>query len=143
MNWGNRIVVVFGGFALLIGTLVYKAMHTKFELVSKDYYADELRYQQKIDGHNNAAAAGAVQLQVKEGGLVLTMPVSLQRENIDAEAWFYCKSDASHDKKFHIRIGEGMFIFDTRSFARDQYELRLEFALRGKQFYYTVPVTIR
>ena len=48
MTWGNKLLLVFAAFALLIGTLVYKCMQQNFELVSKDYYNDELQlYKQK------------------------------------------------------------------------------------------------
>ena len=40
MNWGNKLMLVFIVFALLIGTLVYKSINTKYDLVSKDYYKD-------------------------------------------------------------------------------------------------------
>jgi len=49
MNWGNKLVLVFIVFGAFIGYLVYQAVNTKYDLVSKDYYKDELRYQEKID----------------------------------------------------------------------------------------------
>lgn len=142
MNWGNRLVVVFTAFVALIGTLVYKATHTKYELVSKDYYKDELRYQEKIDGMNNAAKAGNIQLQQSVSELQLTLPEQLKDVSGEADAWFYCRTNASLDKKVKARIENGMFRFDTRGWAAGSYELKLQFSDNSKSYYYTEPVSI-
>ncbi|MFZ8343681.1 FixH family protein, partial [Staphylococcus aureus] len=55
MNWGYKLLLAFISFALIIGILVYKSINTKYDLVSTEYYKDELRYQDKIDGSGNAA----------------------------------------------------------------------------------------
>ena len=54
INWGHKIILVFVVFVSLIATLVYKSVHTNFELVTKEYYKDELVYQRVIDGTHNA-----------------------------------------------------------------------------------------
>ena len=53
MNFGKWIVVAFISFALYIGVLVVVCVRQDINLVSKDYYRDELKYQQKLDQINN------------------------------------------------------------------------------------------
>src|SRR6185369_6138937 len=55
MNFGKWIVVAFICFALYIGGLVVVCVRQDVNLVSKDYYRDELKYQQKLDQINNAS----------------------------------------------------------------------------------------
>ena len=143
MNWGNRLVLVFIGFALLIGTLVYKSMHVKYELVSKDYYSDELRYQEQIDGMNNAVLAGDITIRQANNELQLILPDTLTEKSIPAQAWFYCKTDATKDKKLQINIQDGQYLFAADSFAKDNYELKLQFTVSGKKYYYTAPINIQ
>src|SRR6476469_1466632 len=104
MNWGNRLVLVFAGFAALIGTMVYKAVHTKFDLVSKDYYSDELKFQEKIDGNNNALTAGKLDIAATSGKVLIKLPASLATDVITADAWFYCKTNAAFDRRQQITI---------------------------------------
>lgn len=59
MNWGNKLLVTFIVFGAGMGVLVYKSMNTTYELVEKDYYKKELRYQEVIDGSNRANALSA------------------------------------------------------------------------------------
>ena len=56
MNWGLRIIILYLSFVALIVTLVSLCMGRKVELVSKDYYKQELEYQGKIDAIKNEGA---------------------------------------------------------------------------------------
>lgn len=143
MSWGNKLVVVFVAFAALMGTLVYKAVNTKFELVTKDYYKDELRYQEKLDGAANAAAAGPLVVKVSAGVIDIQLPQSLAATVADADAWFYCKTNAAHDQRSQVKIENGAHHFDASHFAKDSYELKLQFTSGGKQYYYSSPVIIQ
>jgi len=49
MSWGKKITILYIGFVLLIVSMVTISASHKIELVSKDYYAQELDYQQKIN----------------------------------------------------------------------------------------------
>ncbi len=97
MSWGNKLIIVFVVFAGLIGTLVYKSMNTKFELVTKDYYKDELRYQDKIDGKANAAKLSSITVTQNESQIVIALPKEMEGFVIDGELWFYCQTDAAKD----------------------------------------------
>jgi hypothetical protein len=49
LNYGAFIIVLYGGFVLLMGVLVYKCTNIKVDVINKDYYAEELAYQQQIE----------------------------------------------------------------------------------------------
>ena len=57
MNWGKWIIVSFVLFAAFIGILVVICVRQDISLVSKNYYQEELAYQQQIDRMNNGTAA--------------------------------------------------------------------------------------
>lgn len=143
MSWGNKLVVVFVAFAGLMGTLVYKAVNTKFELVSKDYYKDELRYQEKLDGATNAAVAGKIDLTQDEASITLHLPESLATLIADADAWFYCKTNAVKDQRFQVRIENGVYVFDKTKFLKDNYELKLQLTAGEKQYYFSEFITVQ
>ena len=52
MNWGYKILLVYVVFVAGIMFLVFKSSSQKMDLVTTDYYAKELKYQQKIDAMN-------------------------------------------------------------------------------------------
>ena len=49
MSWGIKIAIVYVGFMALIISMVIVSSSSKSELVAKDYYAQELNYQQRIE----------------------------------------------------------------------------------------------
>lgn len=142
MSWGNKLVIVFVAFAAMMGTLVYRSVTTKFDLVSKSYYEDELRYQEKIDGAANAVAAGNIVVTQDASNINLQLPASLQNKQAEGEAWFYCKTNAAHDKKILFKTGNGTYSFSRSTFVKQNYELKLQLIVEGKKYYYSCPVNI-
>jgi hypothetical protein len=79
LNWGHKITLAFSAFVLLMFTLVYKSMKTDFQLVTKEYYKDELAYQQVIDGTNRAnKLKGNVQVAQTKDGLSIQLPAEMK-----------------------------------------------------------------
>ena len=127
MNWGRSLILVFVVFAAFMGYLVYRASGTHFDLVSKEYYKDELRYQDKIDGFRNAAAMEAVQLRVDSTGILqIRFPEQMKGKPVQGSLWLYCKTDAGKD--LHIPLAEdttGMRVINLSGKASGKYQAKL------------------
>lgn len=75
LNWGNSIAIFFSLFVVFILFMVYKATTVNHDLVSDNYYLDELKYQDVIDGMNNFNATGSrLGIDQKENGIILSIP---------------------------------------------------------------------
>ncbi|MBW0179091.1 FixH family protein [Sediminibacterium sp.] len=136
MNWGNKLILVFIGFAGLMTTLVYKAVNTRFELVSKEYYQDELRYQDKIDGRANAALIGEIIVTHTNKELLLQLPREMKGMIIKGEAWFYCKTDATKDLRLPLTVdADGRQIIAREKLPADKYLLKLSWEAAEKKYY--------
>lgn len=136
MNWGNKLILVFIGFAGLMATLVYKAVNTRFELVSKEYYQDELRYQDKIDGRSNAAAIGAITVTGTKENLVVQLPKEMLGLAIKGEIWFYCKTDAAKDVRLPLTVdAEGRQMIARKQLLADTYLMKLSWETADKKYY--------
>jgi hypothetical protein len=143
MNWGNKLVFVFIAFATLIGTLVYKAMHTKYELVSQDYYKDELRYQDKIDGKINAAKISKIRISQDAEAVEIHLPVEMQGHSIKGEAWFYCKTDAVNDRRIPLEMdASGTQLVMKNKLAKGNYELKLNWETGSEKYYSEEKLTV-
>ena len=103
MNWGNKLILVFVIFGSGISYMVYRCMRTPVDLVSGEYYKDELAYQDVIDGTRHAdALTGRVQLIQVDGGVCLRMPAEMRDKKIKGTIQFYCPYDGDRDR--HIPI---------------------------------------
>lgn len=136
MNWGNKLILVFIGFAGLMTTLVYKAVNTRFELVSKEYYQEELRYQDKIDGRANAALIDEITVTHTNKELLLQLPGEMKGMVIKGEVWFYCKTDANKDFRLPLLTdAEGKQMVDRERLPANKYLLKLSWEVADKKYY--------
>lgn len=143
MNWGNKIVIVFMVFAGLMATLVYKAVNTKYELVSADYYKDELRYQDKIDGVNNANKISNIAVNQDETQLVLELPKEMKGIKTEGEIWLYCGSDATKDRKIALQVDEdGRQLIAKNKLAKGNYQLKLTYKSGSSNYYSEKNLTV-
>ena len=142
MSWGNKLMLVFIAFAALITTLVYKAVNTKFELVSKDYYKDELRFQDQIDAAKNSAAIANVIFSQNESSVYIQFPPEFNTKKIDAKIWFYCKADGNRDKKFEINTSSASVVINKKQIFKGNFEIKITWFANGKNFYNAESITV-
>lgn len=136
MNWGNKLVLVFIGFALLMGTLVYKAVNTNFELVSKDYYKEELRYQEKIDGKQNAAAISKITINQNAEYVLIQYPKELQGQPLKGEVYFYCPTNSKLDYRAAVQTdANGLQQISKKDVANTRFVVKINWASGDKAYY--------
>lgn len=137
MNWGNRLVVVFMVFAGGMALLVYKALNTDYELVEKDYYKQELRYQQVIDGKSEAGnLSKAVDLSMQEQGIKLQLPPEMKTVSLTGEVFFYCANDSKKDRKFKLSPDStGTQYFSIGTVLPGSYRAKLSWSAGNKNYY--------
>jgi hypothetical protein len=144
MTWGNKLVLVFIGFAALMGTLVYNCMKQNFELVSKDYYNDELKYQDKIDGTNNANKLSAVSFSQTAGEIKIKLPEELNGSVTSAEAWFYCATDSKNDRRIKLDVNDkGLMTVEKTKLASTNYLVKLNWQVGDKKYYNEQSITVQ
>ncbi|MCC7525742.1 MAG: FixH family protein [Chitinophagaceae bacterium] len=103
MNWGHKLTIAIVAFVCLMGFMVYKALNTDFQLVEKEYYKSELKYQEVIDGHRRASELNSkVQIQKLEDRIVVQLPDEMKNSDIQGTLWFYCAYDETKDRKIPL-----------------------------------------
>jgi len=137
MNWGNKILVTFIVFGAGMGFLVYKAISTNYELVEKDYYKNELTYQQVIDATNrvNKLKSSVKITQTKEG-ILLQLPDEMKNKNITGNLWFYCEYDKNKDKKIVMNVNtDAKQLFPAEIVTKGNYTVKISWDKEGQQYY--------
>lgn len=144
MNWGYKLMFTFIAFALMMGYLAFRAFGTNFELVGKDYYKDELRYQQVIDGTDHAnSLSTVVELKQSSNLISLQMPEEMKDKNVSGSVLFYCAYDSKKDKKFELNIGhDGLQFFNTNDVTPGRYTVKVDWNNDGKNFYTEKSITV-
>jgi hypothetical protein len=144
MNWGNKILIVFLAFASLISYMVYRCTQVQVNLVTDEYYKDELAYQQIIDESKNAKGMRS-KFRIEQGhqNLTIEFPTEFQKSNTSGEIIFYCPSDASKDLKWKIELDEkGQQTFELSRFRPGQYTAKIRWASGSVRYYQEEPINI-
>ncbi len=136
MNWGNKLVVVFVVFALFMGYMVYRALNTKYNLVSKDYYKEELRYQERIDRVKNAIALGDVTIGQDATTIQIQLPKAHKGYAVKGEVFFYCITDATKDFKLPLQVdASAIQVVMKKQLQKAAYQVKLNWQVGKFAFY--------
>jgi len=143
MNWGNKLLLTFIAFGAGMFFLVYGSLHTNYELVEKDYYKSELRYQQVIDGTNRVNQLSTeVKIMQTAEGVVLQLPEEFKTGSINGDSWFYCVYDEKRDRKFPLQLNaDAQQVFSNGSILPGKYTVKISWNSDGK-FYFSEKLLI-
>jgi hypothetical protein len=107
-NWGAKITLVYLLFVAGIMFLVLQSGRQKIDLVTPDYYEQEIKYQERIDQSKRAEAlTGKLSVQSQGDSLIIRFPEEQAAREIKGHLWVYYPADESLDVKADIRTGNG------------------------------------
>jgi hypothetical protein len=137
MNWGWSIVLAFSLFGVFIVALVFRSFQETIELVSEDYYQQELGYQQQIDKMtNNQALPVPLTFSQQAQQLVVQFPVE-PAEEVQGEIQLFRPSDARRDRTVTIALNPArQQIIATDQLVKGRYKIKVDWT-SGEAAYYT------
>ena len=140
---------ILGFFVFLISTIVAFvsfALGQNMELVTKDYYAKELRFQQEIDQANNAAAFGdkvGVKFAAASQTVELKVPESLVAAGLKGAVEFYRPSDKTLDFTTPLMPGDdGLQSIDVSQLKPGFWRLSMAWKADGKDYLFRDSIVI-
>jgi hypothetical protein len=144
MSWGNRILLVFLVFATGISYLVYRSMHVNYELVSKEYYKDEIRYQEVIDASKRASALSKqIAITQSDGVIAVQLPDEMKNEKVTGVMWFYCAADETKDRHISLQLDQhGAQQISRQNVLPGNYVVKFDWTSNNKRYYSEQPLTI-
>jgi hypothetical protein len=136
MNWGIRIIILYTAFIGMILTLVGLTMRQKVDLVSKDYYEQELKYQDRIDRINHTAALEQqLTWRITDSMLRIQFPRSTGAVSQGAIV-FFRPSDVSCDTSINIHHDPSfMQSIPLQQFTKGYYKMQVTWNAPGGTFY--------
>lgn len=136
MNFGKWIFVSFVLFAAFIATLVGVCVRQDVNLVSKEYYSDELKHQQKMTHIQNVRLlAEPPEISVTENVVKISFP---QFEKIEkGELHILRPSDEHLDHKFRLAsIKDTVQYFPLKPWTPGLYRASMEWTMGGRDYYF-------
>ena len=144
MNWGYKIMLVYIIFIAGIMFLVFKSSSQKVELVTGNYYEQELKYQQKIDQSERAEALSApLKYELNGNDLSVVFPSEMIGKKISVHALLYCVADETKDKSYNVTTEDGKLNLAMPENIHGNYELKIDWIAEGISYYSTNKIFIK
>ena len=144
MNFGNKLLLVFAVFAVLMSYMVYRCFSVPVDLVSNEYYKDEIAYQQVIDGTKNYnTLQGKATVKESASDVVIQLPAEMKSHSVKGTALFYCPSNMDNDR--HITLAtdaDGKQSIDVKKFSKGNYTVKIDWQDATTHFYTEKQLTI-
>jgi hypothetical protein len=135
MNIGKWIVVAFVLFAAFITTLVIICVRQDVSLVSKNYYEEELAYQDQIQRINNTnALIQKPAITVVDHAVRIEFNPASRRDNVVLT--LFCPANEKMDRRIHITSDEPVQIFSLDERLRGMYRAKLHWKEDDKEYYW-------
>jgi len=134
--WPGGIVLLLVGFACGIMTLVVIASSSHTELVSENYYEQEIQYQQRIDGLARAHETGAsLSYDQAKTNLVLSFGPRAVVPDAPARVQFYRASAASQDQELPpLPQADGRLAVDISQLQPGPWKVRASWSVGGREY---------
>jgi hypothetical protein len=136
MNFGKWIFISFVLFASFIATLVVICVRQDINLVSTDYYREELVHGKKMELISNTMALSSVP-DFAINGNMLTVTFSDFSKVENGELRLLRPSDAKLDRKFLITPkGNVKQTYALEVWHEGLYRASMQWRMDGKEYYY-------
>ena len=129
LNWGQSIAVVLLLFVVFIGNFVYKTLFVSnydHALVSKEYYKEEMHYQEEINRQNKALELNEnVTIDTNSNGINILFPSTMDYKEITAHLKLMYNTDASFDIEKEIKLDSLSYQISDKELVKGRYLLKL------------------
>jgi hypothetical protein len=136
ISWGYKIAAVYILFVIGIIMLVLKANGAEQELVTSNYYEQELRYQEVIDQKAAVAALSEPpQYNTTSGTLQVVLPSEFEGRSWKGNIYLYRPSDAALDVRKDISVTGRNYTLVLPKAAAGVYTVKFAWELNGKKYF--------
>mgnify|MGYP001544249469 CR=1 FL=1 len=130
LSWGTGIVIAMISFMIFILSFVYKSIamdEYQHELVSEDYYHDELHYQEEIDKMNNAKVLkNDIVLKNSKSGVHISFPDEIDQSSISGTIYFQRLSNEKLDFTEKIELRDHQQLISSDKLVSGKWIVKID-----------------
>ncbi|GAA3786373.1 MULTISPECIES: FixH family protein [Corallibacter] len=138
INWGTGIVLAFIGF---IGFILYFVitMSTNKEynhdLVTEDYYKQELEFQNDINKQKNAKDLSKnISWTKNQDGLIIEFPENLDAKKISGKVFLYRPSNKQLDFETPISLSKNHLLIPDKRLLDGRWNIKVDWKYNGNLY---------
>lgn len=140
INWGTGIVLAFIGFiSFIMYFIITMNVDDKYDhdLVTEDYYAEELVYQNDINKLENSKklSENITYKRVAEG-LVIYFPSDVDFSQVNGNVFLYRPSNKQLDFETPISLSKPYLLIPDKRLVDGRWNIKIDWQYNGKSYLY-------
>ncbi len=140
INWGTGIVIAFISFiAFIMYFIISMNTNTKYkhDLVTEDYYKEELQYQNEIDKLNNAKTLNEnISYNKTKEGIIIQFPKDFDLTKITGKMFLYRPSNKQLDFETPISLSKTYLLIPDKRLVDGRWDIKIDWQYNGKNYLY-------
>ena len=129
LHWGHGLAIALGCFILFILflILVFPMGKQNAEMISNNYYEEELQYQDIIDAKKNAAKLAEIPAYKSTSeGMLITFPSNIKVDDNTVNFILFRTNDSNLDVKKEVTLQHNLFLIPKKVISAGSYTLKLK-----------------
>jgi nitrogen fixation protein FixH len=142
--WPYGIIATFVIFISGTIGLIVMASTQKVDLVSKNYYEQEIKYQTRMDDLDRTKPLGATAAYDVAGRrIVISLPAAHAGKNVAGTIQFYRPSAAGMDQQIKLEPdANGVQTFDAANLQQGLWKIRVAWNIAGQEYFLDQKIVI-
>lgn len=136
-HWGTRIFLIYGLFVAGVLAMVIYFMNQDVDLITEDYYKDEIKYQERIDKISRTKELSEDISFIFDGkNLKLKYPGAFSPVNIKGNVLFYRPSDLKEDVMLDVKPDTaGLQAIDVSGLKKGMWKVQVDWMVNNTSYY--------
>ena len=138
INWGTGIVLAFIGFiSFILYFVIAMNINDKYDhdLVTEDYYKEELEYQNSINSLENARELKEnIDYERTAEGLLIKFPKNLVIGKITGKVFLYRPSNKQLDFETDISLSDPNLLIPDKRLVDGRWNIKVDWQYNGKSY---------
>lgn len=144
LNWGAGIALTYMGFVAMIVCLVVMSIQQKIDLVTDQYYTEELQFQDKIDKKNRAKALETpLSWFVGDQYLEIQYPNTGHPELVSGKVTLYCPANNENDRSVNIQATGLQQRIALSEIPEGRYQLKIDWKNGSETYFDEGVITVK
>ena len=140
INWGTGIVIAFILFiAFIMYFVINMNLNKKYDhdLVTEDYYEQELLHQNEIDKVDNSKKLKEnVSWKKTDDGILVSFPTDLNYKNITGTVFLYRPSNKKLDSEIDISLSDHYLLIPKTRLLDGRWNIKVDWKYDDKSYLY-------
>ncbi|GAA3654543.1 FixH family protein [Flavivirga jejuensis] len=138
INWGTGIVIAFIGFiSFIMYFIITMNVDDTYDhdLVTEDYYAEELEYQKDIDKLKNAKNLSEnITYKKTAEGLIIEFPETINVNEITGKVFLYRPSNKHLDFDTIISLSKPSLLIPDNRLVDGRWNIKIDWQYNGNSY---------